>query len=281
MHLAFCQSTGLLAGENSRTSATPETTPARGPHELLMVPEDRFWDLVFQLTPDSSSSRDLAERLCVRCLQPEMRSERLLSELSGQFAAAEASFARLFPKYSEEIQLRSRPLQEQWDAYGPGLLRQMSQILDHGLLVDSAEVLLVPPVSGGMGWAHLHTNRCHIEAMLTNVDPELPEVLRLCWLLSQLDFERPEYSDLINAFRLRRIAGLAMLPPTLLAGERLGIASFDSDRLQRAIQLWRLESTASDARGLGEVLTAWWQTVCSEQTKWSVALTALDRMAHQ
>ncbi len=278
MHLAYCAShfeqlTRFRQEENRSKAELLGVTASD-----LMVPRDRFWELLFQLAPDSSTNDDLAQRLCVRCLRSEERSERVLSTLRSGLREAELAFAAEFPNYAAEIELRQRPIQEQWEAYGPGLLNQVAYLLNEGLLVENAEVCLVPPFSGGMGWAHLHTNRCHLEALLTNADPELTEVLRLAWLVSQLDFERPQFSDRINAFNLRRVAGLAMLPPVLMAAQELGLSSLSSETLHRAIELWRLELPGNKSQALAEVLVVWWETVRSGQTDWPLALTGLDRM---
>lgn len=244
----------------------------------LAIPDERFWDLIFQLSPDCSTNDDLGHRLCIRSLRSEERSEAVLSRLRSGLREAELAFASEFPNFASEMELRQRPLQQQWEAYGPGLLYQISQFLEGAALVEKAEVCLVPPVSGGMGWAHLRTNRCHLEALLTNVDPEITEVLRLAWLLSQLDFERPLFSDRINAFHLRRVAGLAMLPATLAAAEQLGLCRFSLETISRAVELWRLEMPGNRGRALAEVLIAWWETVRASQADWPLALTGLDRM---
>lgn len=281
LHYSYCLScnlTDVLLPAKPNSTKEDQTHPLAGVERVLLSERDRVWELLFQLSPDCVSNRELAERICVRLLSPEMRSESMTAKLASQIREAEVHFAQAYPRFADEMKLRAGPMQQQWEAYGPGLLKQMDRVLGQSLLVKSAEVYLVPPVSGGMGWAHLHTNRCHIEALLTNVTPELPEVLRLAWLLGQLDFERPEYSDWINAFRLRKVAGLAMLPPTLMAAEQLGISTYDSQMLYRAVELWRLESPGPKAQALAEVLAVWWQTVLSGQTRWSVALTGLDRM---
>ena len=278
IHLAHCAS--QYAAECTIRNPDSRELALRlgGLASSLDITQERIWNFLFQLAPDSSGSRDLAERICIRCLRPDERSERLVSQLSAAIQDAQQAFTEEFSEVDKQLQLRQRPLREQWEAYGPGLLHQMAHQLDPTLFVERAEVYLVPPVLGGLGWAHLHTNRCHIEAVLTNADPQLTETVRLAWLVSQLDFERPQYSDLINAHRLRAVAGLAMLPPTLMAAQELGLAPLNVPALQRAIELWRLQPPGNQSAAMAEVLTVWWETVRSGKTRWSVALTGLDRM---
>lgn len=278
LHLAYCSSNFpqlvRLKQPESQESLT-FLTPFAG---RLDLPEDRFWDLAFQLSIDSSSSQDFAQRLCIRCLPPAARQDRLISELAAAMQAVSAAAEFEQPNFHRDMQLREAPLREQWEAYGPGLWHQLGQWIEPALFVEQAEVCLVSPAIGGMGWAHLQTNRCHIEAVLTNAHPQLTEVMRLCWLLSQLDFERPRYSDLINSRRLRKVAGLAMLPPLVCAAEELGLCRFDGAMLLQAIEDWHIEPSGNKTRALAEVLMVWWDTFRSGQIDWSVALTGLDRM---
>lgn len=279
IHLAYCathhSSDTIFRNPENRA----KTLLLGGALRSLVMPEMRVWELLFQLCPGSSGNDDLAQRLCIRTLRAEDRTEPMISGLRSALREAELAFSSEYPDYSAEIMLRQRPLQEQWEAYGPGLLHSIGNLLGESLIVENAEICLVPPVSGGFGWAHLHTNRCHVEAVLANADSELTEVLRMAWLLGQLDFERPQFSDHINAFRLRRVAGLAMLPPVLAAAEHLGLIKMSVETLHRAIELWRIESPGYKAIALAEVLMIWWETVCTAQTSWAVALTGLDRMA--
>lgn len=253
-------------------------TRLSGLAKRLDLTQERFWELIFQLVIDCSGARDLAERLSVRSLPATARTTHLLEDLTAAIQIAMAAAEAEQPNFQREIQLRMLPIREQWEAFGPGLWHQLAQWLDPTLFVEKAQVYLVLPARGGFGWAHLSTNRCHIEAVLANSHPQLTEVLRLCWLLSQLDFERPQYSEMINARRLRRVAGLAMLPPVLSAAEELGLCRFDSALLLTALETWAQESPGNATTALAEVLAVWWETLRAGQSEWSVALAGLDRM---
>jgi hypothetical protein len=214
----------------------------------------------------------------VRLLPEALRTDNLRSQLVAGLMDVQRAFSLEAPDYLNEIKLRERPLQEQWEAVGPGLWYQLKQILKADLLVEQARVILVQPVLGGFGRAHLQANCCHIEAVLTNADPILTEVLRLFWLLAQLDFDRPIYSQHINSMRLNEVAGMAMLPPVLQAAQNLGFAQLDDQTILRAMIQWRLQPEGNHARALAEVLMVWWETYQSGDNNWTVALTGLDRM---
>ncbi len=244
----------------------------------LGVPKPRFWNTLLPLVMAGANNAELAERTLIRVLPPAVRDPARVSEFSGLIGAVERAARNQFPNYEREIQLRQEPLQQLWESVGPGLLRLIGNLTETSLIVSLAQVVLVQPTVGGAGYAHLATNRVHIEAVLTNADVALPETLRLAWLLSQLDFERPVYSELINAFDLHRVAGLAMIPPTLLAAADLELCGFSQETVLRAVRLWLADTDDVDAEALSQVLMTWWETYEGSRPQWRTAITGLDRM---
>lgn len=204
------------------------------------------------------------------------RDHPLVSRLAGRVADLENAFRKVFPKVAEELPLRARPLREQWDARGPGLIRQIGLGTDERLIVPNADVILVQPVLGGGGASHLLVNSVRIEAMLVNPVPELPEVLRLGWLLSQLNNDLPIFGENVPADRLALIAPLAMLPTTLAAGEVVELCTVSIESIGKALQAWRPALPANV--DMAPLLFDWWETYRETRPQWSVALSALDRM---
>jgi hypothetical protein len=278
VHAAWCLSTHRADCRKCSEDLEEAASVLASCAARLSISPSRLWDSLFVLCVDTPDNRGLAERVIIRCVPPSLRSDLMLVHLANAIATLESRFARDYPNFKREMQLRTGPLQQQWEAYGPGLLRLIGQYTDEVLIVEEADVVLVQPILGGAGYAHLSTNRCHIEAVLTNIDSHLTEPIRLAWLLSQVEFEKPVYSDLINAFRLREISGLAMLPPTLKAAEELGLCSFRLDSIQQAIELWRLAEPNRSSESLAEIVITWWETVEASQPEWRTALTGLDRM---
>src|SRR5690606_11368832 len=138
----------------------------------------------------------------------------------------------------EELELRSKPLRQQWQAYGPGLLNHLGRSTERELLVESAEVVLVLPAIGGHGVAHLGNNRVTLEAMLANPMPSLREIVRLAWLLSQLQLDLPRYSERIARDRLDGLAMHAMLPPSLDAAREVELVPAEPDLTFQALEGW-------------------------------------------
>jgi hypothetical protein len=245
---------------------------------LLQVSRDRFWEQAMILAVDQPQVQSFAERMQVQCLPPQLRNPSTCRELAEALRTVFRTCETQLPRFFADMRLRIGPLQQLWEAYGPGLLRILGRMTSPQAIVERAEVFLVQPIVGGHGFPHLVSNRCHLEALLTNSDPQIPETLRLAWLLGQLDLERPIYSQSINSLRLRRIVGLAMVVPTLLAAEQLDLCQVDRALVARALRLWRLASSAVEADAISHLLFAWWETVERTGATWSLALTGLDRM---
>jgi hypothetical protein len=188
----------------------------------------------------------------------------------------ESAFLGAVQGVVDELELRSGPLREQWEAWGPGFLAAIERLTERAILAESAEVVLVYPALGGAAAAHLPYNNVTIEALLTNPHGELPEVVRLGWLLSTLNLDLPKYSEVIPSKRLTRLAPLAMLPVAMEAAAEVELTPGGAALLARAIAAWRLAD--SDAEPLAKILQEWWQTYQDRRPAWSVALAALDRM---
>lgn len=197
---------------------------------------------------------------------------RLTQGLSGLLTSLENGFLRVHADALEELDLRSRPLREQWEARGPGLLASLARHTEAQLLPPQADVVLVQPVLGGYGEAWPLYNRVQIEAVLANPHAELPEVVRLGWLLAQLELDRPANSELLGNLDRRRLFGLAMAPPALAAAAEAELTGPLDPLLRHALAAWQLDTSAAGT------LAEWWGTYLASRPPWPVALKALAAM---
>lgn len=133
--------------------------------------------------------------------------------------------AELFPRLEAELELRSRPLREQWEACGPGLFREACRRLQITAPSLRATVLPVYPVLGGGGGLQGDGSGVWIEAVLTNPYPQLPEFVRLAWLLMRL-VTHDQY------------APAEVIPSVLMAAEEVEAACCDPLTLKLAHQAW-------------------------------------------
>jgi hypothetical protein len=240
------------------------------------LPVNRFWAHLIPLAAKSAGRKQLVETAVTKTIGRGPRFDVVVANLAACIAGLEAAVRGALPDLSEQLALRERPLREQWEARGPGMMQQIARLTDEALLVSNCEVLLVHPALGGGGESHLSYNSVRIEAVLANPVAELPEVVRLAWLIAQLQLDLPTFSESIHADRLPHIARYAMLPAALIAAESVEIVRHAPDELQRAISAWRLAAPPDvDA---GALINQWWQTYQETRPPWRIALAALDKM---
>lgn len=238
------------------------------------LPDRTFRRAMAGFATQADSPRQMVERALVKVQGTP--GPLLVARLTAVVAAAVQAFQRACPNPIETLKLRERPLRDHWEARGPGMLRKMGLLTDPSLILPEATVVLVHPAAGGGGEALLQQNSITFEAVLTNSDPQLPEVARMAWLLAQLNCDLPVHADHVNAQRLPNVAAFALVPPALEAAAYVELTEFSPAQLARALEFWQLPTLAD--LDLPAVLGDWWQVYQADKPAWPVALAALDRM---
>jgi hypothetical protein len=240
------------------------------------LPPERFWRMLVAMAANTENRRQLVETAVIRAIGRGPRFEQVVTNLTACVIEVDAAQRAALPNLAHELPLRERPLREQWEARGPGLLFRLEQLTEENLFVEKCDVLLVHPALGGGGDAHLSNNSVRIEAVLANPVAELPEVVRLAWLITQLNLDLPIYSESIHADRLPHIARYAMLPAVLAAAEAVELTRFTPQTVRQAIIAWRLfEPLGVDGAALA---LEWWRTYQEARPPLRVALAAFDQM---
>ena len=161
---------------------------------------------------------------------------------------------------STEMQLRLRPLREHWEARGPGMLRHSQKLLPWIALPERVGVRLVEPKQGGGG--RVNNDEIEFEAVLANRHPQLPEVVRLAWLV------------LCQAMQAKHENAIAQIPPTLAAAEHVELARCDEVTLDLAVSEW-----VSDSRLDGSKLSEWWKGCkASDESTWQCEIAKLKTL---
>lgn len=235
-----------------------------------------FWRHLLPLAAQSKSRRELIDVLLRKTGTSGQDRDRAVEQILAPLIAVEAAYQEIHPKLADELENRILPIQQQWEARGPGLWFSLKRQVPEEILVDSADVVLVHPECGGGGRPHLLYNSVRLEGVLYHPHPELPEPVRLAWLLAQLEMDRPVISETVNRDRLETIAGLALLPPILEAAYQAELVAPPEESMPTALRLWNLLPAGSSLDA--NTLAAWWQAKTSRDTPWHVALAALDRM---
>lgn len=240
------------------------------------LPAERFWRHLIPLSAMIGGRRMVVEAAVTKTIGRGPRFEAVVAGLDARLAALDAAMRAALPELDEELRLRERPLREQWEARGNGMLQHIGRVTEESLIVPSCDVLLVPPVRGGGGEAHLPYNSVRIEAVLANPYAELPEVVRLAWLIAQVQLDLPVQSETIHADRLPHIAAYAMISPALIAAEEVELMRFVPEAIGGAIAAWGL--TVPPGIDAAATVSQWWQTYVETRPPWNVALAALDQM---
>jgi len=239
----------------------------------LGVEPVQFFDRLVPLAVNFDGNRMLAE-VVLNKVGRDRHATALAGQLAGLLGDLKRVQATVQPKLLDELELRAGPLREQWEGRGPGLLAGIGRLTEPGILVEQADVLVVYPVAGGGGAAHLAHNAVSIEAVLANPWPQLPEVARLAWLIAQLNLDLPRFTETLRD--PRRVAALAMIPPTLAAADDVELVHDDPSTLSLALQAWR--PGGRDESAAADCLERWWKTWSAGRTDWPVALAALELM---
>ena len=244
--------------------------------DTATIPIDLFWEHVVPLAAGIGSNSELASVVVAKSCGRGSLAPATVETLAGCISDFEAAWENALPNIAKQLVTRSEKLQSAWEARGPGMMARIGELTDDNLVVSNATVILVYPSGGGDGAAHLPYNSVRIEAMLTNPNESLPEPVRLAWLISQLNLDVPIYSEKINGRKLDWLAGLAMLPAVLEAGQWTELVQDPRVAVPMALAEWEIVADNHDE--VAGVLLQWWDTYQASRPSWGVAFEALDRM---
>ncbi|TWU63086.1 hypothetical protein [Crateriforma conspicua] len=276
---------GCVDAATEKAMAAPVTQiNARLVSESLDV--YRFWDAVIRtaaVRKDGPVQRKAAikdyEQALLDAGGSELQSEQTASAIADLFSSAGSAFDRRFPKLNQQLELRGRPLREAWESYGPGLLNQISKKIWQGQPPDDwwpAKVngYWVQPMRGGDGGV-APDGRFWIEAMLTDAHRELPEVLRIAYLVTLIAVDE----------HIRQRSGEqwftlpwpeAVVVVVLDAAAELDLVDDPESRIHLAVRHWLHRDL-----WLGEILKEWSSQWHSTGAVMPVAVKALAKMIDQ
>jgi len=244
--------------------------------EFAGISSKIFWRNAIPLSVKGISKNDLAEIIVRKAVPQSEESVVSASQISAAILSLSAIYEQAIPDARRQLELRRRPLEEAWEARGPGLMFALGRQLPEEFIPSQADGVLVLPVGGGRGTAHLSYNSFRIEGVLYNPHEELPEVVRIAWLIAQLNIDLPIYSETIPRDQLPLVARLAVLPGILAAAEEVDLIDTARCDLARALELWQVTKMGHET--LAALVEQWWSVQSTREMPWHVALAALDQM---
>lgn len=276
-HAAAAILSGRSLAEQGLADALAEPTRAlRIGMESFGASVEAFMSHLVPLSAKIASNGELAQLVLKKTLGESLAQGRT-EVLRGLLTDLEAAHDRALPQFEDELALRREPLMSAWEARGPGMLSVVSRLTDELFVAEAADVILVHPALGGAGEAHITYNSVLLEAVLANPVADLPEIVRLGWLLAQLNLELPRYSDGLGSRQVMELGPYAMVPIALAAAEEVELVRLDEPMIRRALETWQAAPAGSpDASG---VLWQWWQVFQDSRPPLAAALKALGEMA--
>ena len=246
-------------------------------HRLVSASIDigRFWTCYLDRSVAGDACDTAVTLSLIHSGCSELQVEQTAKGIGSRVSEAKQLFFQRYPKLGEQLPLRVRPLREHWETIGPGLLREVErQVWQNSPPADwwpsLATISAVQPLAGGGGGFDPDSDSIWIEAMLTDADPRVPEVLRVVWLVTSLAIEthirgRTGQRMMSNAW------SLVSVPLVLSAASRLELFRSDDLPIGRAVQMWRGGSAETI-----ETLEHWWHGFADSSTPLPVALQELE-----
>jgi len=236
----------------------------------------QFWQQYLLLIMSDIPLEKACEAALLAAGANEMQLDQTSKAVANRLGDARHAFFSRYPKITEQLELRARPLRERWETFGPGLLNQVGKQIwgdrpPEDWWQQQVTALCVQPVRGGDGGYHPNQARIWLEAMLTDVDALVPEVLRVAWLVTSMaidSYARQTSSDL----RLMQPWLLASVPLVLNAGSELELVRGDRLPINEAMKLWRFGDDE-----VGTIVARWWESTLGSEAPMPARLKQLDQ----
>ncbi len=277
IHAAYAVATSERCSDSKTESAlAPAVTDIN--QRLLSASLDigTFWRRLIVEAADDRDDQAACEIALAAAGCSELQLDSTSAVILNRVRDCRTVMTNRFPKLAEQLELRGRPLIERFDAYGPGLLRAVADFVwDKSPPKDwwpaRLDGLLVQPILGGDGGTDPDSSRFWIEAMLTDADPAVPEVLRVVYLITDAAVSRHtrgmsgEHSTALPWV-------LAAVPIVLKVAAELELVRSEPLPIEVACRLWRVGDSSTAA-----TLASWWTDFCQAPAPLPVALKTLDR----
>jgi hypothetical protein len=291
VHAAFVAATGAACSDSKTEAAMRGPTSEINTRLISAAVDVRgFWSGLFAAVAAGHSMRQASERALASAGCSELQIEPFGAALASRLDECRIAFQKRFPKLEQQLSLRSGPLKDRWETYGPGLLIQIAKRIWGASPPESwwpakVDCLLVQPLRGGDGGFDSGQSRVWLEAMLTDNDPVVSEIFRLAYWVTQVAVGRHLEATLATnvqpsepedfgsgTHRPKTLPwGLGCVPIVLGAGRDLEVLRAEELPIRRAIEMWRLGD-----RETAQLVRDWWASWGDSGQAFPLALKSLD-----
>lgn len=147
---------------------------------------ERFWSQLMAVAAAGTGDLEACQQALAAAGLGILTIDSTAAAIASGLAETRLAYHDRFPKAAGQLELRARPIRQQWDAYGPGLLRRIGQQTHESYLPKSVTGVMLTPYCGGAGDCSTATETFWMEAVLTNPVAAVPEVLRAAWLVTRI-----------------------------------------------------------------------------------------------
>ncbi len=295
VHAAFVVATGGVSNDAKTEQSLAGPTSEINTRLLSStIDVGGFWSSLFAAVAAGQTARRACEPALLSAGCSELQVEQTAAAVASRLDECRIAFHGRFPKLHDQLMLRSGPLKDRWDTYGPGLLIETAEKIWQSSppsqwWPETVDCLLVQPIRGGDGGFDSGQCRVWMEAMLTDADAAVGEIFRLAFLVTQVAVGRhldaalgrtaspqPSQPEGFGSGTHRRTSlpwRLGCVPVVLAAGADLEILRPGPLPIRSAIHLWRLGDEA-----IARVVEQWWGQWGGGEAAMPVALKALHRM---
>ena len=272
----YVVATGMICTDEKTEQALVDSAKEIN-HRLVTASTDnrRFWTCFLDRCVAGDDADTVVAVSLMNAGCGELQLEPTAKAIGSRLGEARHLFFQRFPKLEEQLPLRFGPLRERWETIGPGLLREVErQVWQNSPPNDwwpaAVTVSAVQPIAGGGGGLDPDSDSIWVEAMLTDADPIIPEILRVIWLVTSLAIETHIRSR--TGERMMSSAwSLVSVPLVLSAASHLEMFPPGDLPIGRAVQIWHGASPETV-----ETLVRWWQEYAASTTPLPLALQELE-----
>jgi len=174
------------------------TGEAQAVNDRLMtasISESMFWDHLIDELLSSGNDAPLTAQVCevalLRAGHSQFQSDQTAAAIHRSIEHCRRLMTTDAPRWTDQLRLRYAPLKQAYESYGPGLVRSIGHQVWNGSPPKNwwpgrVTVHAVQPLGNGAAGRSDFQSCVWIEAVLTDISPNVPEWLRLVYQLTLL-----------------------------------------------------------------------------------------------
>ncbi|MCC9643916.1 hypothetical protein LOC71_16645 [Rhodopirellula sp. JC740] len=253
------------------------------------------WEFMVDEIVAQDSDVDLSPALCeialIRGGHSDLQSDQTALAIFRSLETCQRAFTTRSPRLADQLRLRYAPLKQAYESYGPGLVRSVGKAIWNGQpptdwWPSRVSVHAVTPIAHGAAGASGQQASVWIEAVLTDMDPQVPEWLRLVYQLtcmaitSHTRTHNSSSGTRTNSDTATGESGgsselpwtTAIIPLILSEANEAGMINSQTLPIEKAMSMWQSEVSPSQA----SVVQRWWEATGFSTQPTPVALKQLS-----